>query len=450
MRFFISPLDIPDDQGFSKDVDIFGRAEIGKGLTNLVSRVEDPLVIAIDGQWGSGKTTFLKMWAGSLRGEGYPVVYFDAFAHDYIGDAYIALAGETISLLKSQKRSSTATGKRFVNKALGVGRVLLRSSLKVGVKTATMGVLTAADLEEVADAASGELADRTDEYIGEIITKQKEQKQTIDSFKDALSEIPSALAANGEGGFKPLIFIIDELDRCRPDFALELLERMKHIFSVPNVHFVLGVHMGQLENSVAAAYGSRIDAALYLQKFVHLAIPLVEGKSYVSNRATTKYVKYLLKAHDFAPQDRETAQYCGDFVRFVSDHRDLSLRTIERIFSVLALTLAYTPHQYFRPPPIVAGLCILKVLSPAHFIAAKRGTLRYSEIEQILCLNERDESERHAEWASRWWRYALDPDADQALIDQMASGTFRYSLDDRLELVPDIANDMIDRLSART
>lgn len=98
MHVYPPPLVIEDDEGFSSERDIFGRGTLAKGMTNLVSSVDSPLVIAFDGIWGSGKSTFLKMWAGELRKGGYPVILFDAFENDYIEDAFAALARELIEI----------------------------------------------------------------------------------------------------------------------------------------------------------------------------------------------------------------------------------------------------------------------------------------------------------------------------------------------------------------
>ena len=72
------------ETGFG-DSDPFNRVETGKSLSSLVERIEDPLVIALDGGWGSGKTWFLKRWVGAHKlenGGNATTVYFDAFAHD--------------------------------------------------------------------------------------------------------------------------------------------------------------------------------------------------------------------------------------------------------------------------------------------------------------------------------------------------------------------------------
>src|SRR5262245_21374497 len=106
MHLFLPPLKIGDTEGFTKENDTFGREHLGKGLTNLVTSVADPLVIAVDGQWGSGKTTFLKMWAGELRKAGFGVVYFDAFENDYAEDAFTAIASELISLAQEKRKGN--------------------------------------------------------------------------------------------------------------------------------------------------------------------------------------------------------------------------------------------------------------------------------------------------------------------------------------------------------
>jgi nucleoside-triphosphatase THEP1 len=151
MRLFPPPLEIGDEEGFTPAKDIFGRAHLGSGLTNLVGSVSDPTVIAVDGQWGSGKTTFLKMWAGELRKSNFPVVYFDAFERDYVDDAFLAIASEIIQLAKEKKKANTSKGEALVRSAIGAGKVLLRSSLKLGVKAATLGAIAGADIEGISE-----------------------------------------------------------------------------------------------------------------------------------------------------------------------------------------------------------------------------------------------------------------------------------------------------------
>ena len=242
------------------------------------------MVIALDGQWGSGKTTFIKMWAGLLRKNGHPVIYFDAFSHDYIDDAFLAIAGEVVSLSQKSKSANTPAHKKFLNGAARAGRAILRSGTKIGVKAATLGVLDASDLEllkSIADDVADELSAKSDDYIKALLTRHGEERRSIESFRGTLSELAKVLASGQKAApdepisnSLPLIFIVDELDRCKPPFALDLLEKIKHVFSVDGVHFILVTHLQQLENFVRLSYGSEIDARTYLQKFYNLIVHL--------------------------------------------------------------------------------------------------------------------------------------------------------------------------------
>ena len=104
MRIFPAELQIGELEGFSPEKDIFGRKELGLSLTQLFRSVAEPTVLAVDAQWGAGKTAFLKMWAGELRQAGFSVVYFDAFQHDYSEDAFTAIASHVVTLVREKKK----------------------------------------------------------------------------------------------------------------------------------------------------------------------------------------------------------------------------------------------------------------------------------------------------------------------------------------------------------
>lgn len=145
------------------------------------------MVLAIDGAWGSGKTTFLRFWTGELRKASFPVVFFDAFQNNYADDAFIALAGEVYAVVQANKKDASSKAKRFAAKAIDASKVLLRGSLKVGVKAATMGALSSKDFDDLAGAISDESADVFDATIGELITRQSAHRDAIEEFKRSLA-----------------------------------------------------------------------------------------------------------------------------------------------------------------------------------------------------------------------------------------------------------------------
>jgi hypothetical protein len=97
------------------------------------------------------------------------------------------------------------------------------------------------------------------------ISRFREGQAAIADMKSGLSQIVDTLI---DAGMKlPITIVIDELDRCRPTYAIKVLEELKHLFDVPGVAFVLGMHGQQLGHSVTAAYGSGFDSQAYLRRF---------------------------------------------------------------------------------------------------------------------------------------------------------------------------------------
>src|SRR5262249_39811411 len=117
------------------------------------------------------------------------------------------------------------------------------------------------------------------EIGADVIEKKIEnyagEKNALKSFKESLAKL--AAKVREEQGF-PLTIIVDELDRCRPDFALGLLERIKHLFDVDGVAFVLLVNREQIEGYVQTVYGNK-DACDYLLKFGNPFIDLPSQQS---------------------------------------------------------------------------------------------------------------------------------------------------------------------------
>ena len=389
------------------------------------------------------------MWAGHLRQIGHPVVYFDAFANDYIDDAFIAIAGEVIAQSEKEKKAKSPAHKKLLNTAARAGRAILRSGAKVGVKAATLGALDAADIAElksVTNDLASEASSKADDYVKALLSRQEAERKSIEGFRSALSELAGLLGertkSDSETKRLPLVFIVDELDRCKPSFALELLERIKHVFSVPNVHFVLVSHLVQVESSVRFAYGQDIDARTYLQKFYNLIVHLPEEGKYESERSLPRFMEYL-KSH------LELESNAIGFIENVARARSLSFRAVERIAVYLSLSVVFTTSKktkWYRPSPILAGLCVLKVLEPSLFQKAKSGALTLDEATKAFMFAQWPK-ESAAERTAKWWEFALNADID---LNAEEWRGFVHSLWDfnveRTDVVRVVANLVADRM----
>jgi KaiC/GvpD/RAD55 family RecA-like ATPase len=258
-------------------------------LIKLLNSIKDSTTLAIDGSWGSGKTVFVKQLCmladenvndygrntldedaiKKLRTD-QKIFYFNAWEQDYIGDAVSALLLKLIAdndpslQLESMKRAAN-----MIN-------------LSAGIKNLTHDFI---NIE----------AQTSQEKLVTEVKKLVNRHEAISRFIDDL-----------RGDKKRLIFIIDELDRCKPTFAIDLLEVIKHYFNRDDVTFIIATNMRELSHTVQKYYGYNFDGYAYLNKFVDYAISLKKvdthdyaqkildwNLNYGGDEAAENVIKYL-------------------------------------------------------------------------------------------------------------------------------------------------------------
>src|SRR2546430_3167497 len=269
------PKVIVDDQDPFKHA-LFGRKDFAEALTGLLRNITESLVIFVNAPFGDGKTTFAKMWSGYLRAQKLDVGYFDAYAADYFDDPFVSFSGEILGLVDKRLSGTDALAERrreFKKTAIEVGKRLAGLAVKVGLRAATVGAVESAHIAELKEIGSAIASGRSG--IGADIIERKienyaAERETLTAFKQSLAKLAAVIRE--KQGF-PLTIIVDELDRCRPDFALGLLERIKHLFDVEGVAFVLLVNRAQIESYIQTIYGNG-DAGAYLLKFGSLFVDL--------------------------------------------------------------------------------------------------------------------------------------------------------------------------------
>ena len=263
MAVKLKATDIPIDPKFPYQNDLLNRVEFATNLSEIIGKAESPCVIAIDATWGTGKTTFIKMWTKDLINQSFSVVEFNAWKNDYSGNAMVALSVELTKELQNLGLQSDTVEK------LKKGAVqIFEKSIVTGVKLATSGILDISPLLNGNHNSSKELQD----YVASC--------ELIENFIQNLKNYADGLKKE-----RPLIVVIDELDRCRPLYAIELLEAAKHLFSVKNIIFILAVNRRELGHSIKAIYGNEFDSQEYLRRFIDVNIPLpaVDRKIYIFN-----------------------------------------------------------------------------------------------------------------------------------------------------------------------
>ena len=346
-------IEVVEDAPYRNDA--LSRKESGEALTQFVLSANDSVVVCIDAPWGQGKTTFLRMWEQDLKNNDIPTIYFNAWESDFSDDALVCLIGEISASIKElSKNGNESKAREYLGKTKDIGIALLKRSVPVAAKVATAGAL---DLDKVTEQA---LAGLAESIAKEQLEKYETSKKSIKLFREAISDLASSITDPDNP--KPLIFIIDELDRCRPNYAIEILEKAKHFFNVDNIVFVLGADKKQLGSSIKAIYGEGLNVNGYLRRFMDFDYVLPPPDKGV-------FVKVLFRKYSFndyfSKKNTRGLQYEKDqSIKMFSELFELyglTLREQEHCCSLLSLSIRTTPEDNNLFPFFLCFLIVIKV-----------------------------------------------------------------------------------------
>lgn len=337
--------------------DLLDRLESAAMLTELASSLEDPFVLCIDAPWGQGKTTFLSMWRQHLENSGFVTLHFNAWENDFSDDALISLIGE-IDLGMQQIKlpdGKKAQAIEHLKKIKRLGASLAKRAIPVAAKVVTAGVL---DLDKVTEEA---LAGLSQSFAQDQINNYESSKKTVQGFKKELETFSEWVSLRDKEQKKPIIFIIDELDRCRPTYAIEVLEKAKHFFNVPNLVFVLAVDKEQLTHSIRSVYGQGMEVNGYLKRFIDLEYILPPPKKGAFSSAL--FQRFGLKEYfqnKTGTEGRNEYELFSKLFAELFEILDFSLREQEQCFSQLSIAIRTTPLNQKLFPILLCTLIVLK------------------------------------------------------------------------------------------
>ena len=251
---------------------IIGRNTEIINFIRLLDSIKSNFSIAIDNDWGTGKTFFVKevkMILDAYNEHSYDyelsnleriknvidiknidlhlAVYYNAWENDNQKSPLLSLIYEIIKVAKIDTNKTDIS----INK-----EKIIKDGLSAIVKH-----FSGIDIKELLKCVETEAKDIFKEIKG-----QKSTKEQVDNILNNL------LLEHGER----LVIFIDELDRCRPTFAVELLEQIKHYFDNDKITFVFSTNIKQLQYTIKKYYGEAFEAKRYLDKFFDLTISLNE------------------------------------------------------------------------------------------------------------------------------------------------------------------------------
>ena len=316
--------------------DEFKRKSIAEKAISLLQAEIDISPMVIDGSWGTGKTEFCHKLINLMHEqESHHLIYIDAFKADHANEPLMTVLAEVIKVLPEDESKQN-----FIKKALPAVRYGLKTIAKAGVSHLLRQ--DAADVVDDFDKQIQQAADKTiDATVESILKDHVEAEKNLKALQEAMAEIAAE---------KPIVLFVDELDRCRPNFAVDMLEIIKHTFDVDGVQFVLVTNTQQLKASINHCYGAAVDAQRYLDKFIKFRFELSDRSDRNSHNpvlAARQHFFTLAKEKQSLPDDMLKNPAFGKAIEHLIKHHTLSLREIETLVLHIEISQALSSNQRF-------------------------------------------------------------------------------------------------------
>lgn len=365
-----STLDIDPSDPWANDA--LNRKAVGEYLKPIIASITQPFVISLDSPYGTGKTYFLKCLQQDFRNDGFKTVYFDAWTTDFSDDplyAFMSAIKREFVLNGSDEQFEKNTVEKLEKKitcltkaAGGFMRRRLGPALVRGAVEKMLGETGADKLLQSVALDSEDIADFFGEVAADALTAQEAAEESLEEFRKYLGELVKDVTAEQEEAEKQKIIIfVDELDRCRPNYAVKVLECIKHLFSVEGLVFVIAVDDTQLRNSISGVYGQNLDADGYLRRFINWRLRLPEP-------SPAKFAKHLFsnfRLGEAAPFDEkiwmQSAEVMNNLFGVCARYHGLSLREQEQCFVDIALVVRSIADDIPFLPAVIGPLAVVRL-----------------------------------------------------------------------------------------
>ena len=336
--------------------DLLDFRSLGETFGRFVGGVDQGRVIAIEAGFGRGKTFFRTRWARQLRADGACVVEVDAWRSDHSDDPLVTFLGALMGAVpEGATKETRQKAGRIVRSVATAGARIAVNAIARGAADEIAGLFEGEDGE--AEGAAVILTDMTDE-AGAALSKaasalivrqlavERVREKELPGQLDALRRL---LTGRDDGR---VVVIVDELDRCRPDYAIALLEALKHVFDHPGYVFVLMVNAEHLEALAATRFGSHGSGERYLDKFIDVRLKLPESAEAlrVAGEALARELPEWTPFREAAAFGRDEAvRVAGE----MAAQAGLSMRQVKRTLMTVEIAVRTHPGKPLDVPALI-------------------------------------------------------------------------------------------------
>ena len=308
-------------EAFIPEHDFLNRKADAENIKQILNAYSDGLTMSINSQWGNGKTWFLKNFEKYIETD-HTVIYYNIWENELLDDPFGSFFSHIYNHLKTN--DNDVKNQDDKEKLLEFGKKIARYGLPV---LARLFLSKYVDINQVGEILISSL-ESFDKFVDETITDNTEKKQNIENFKNSLEEYASKLATSG----KPLVIMIDELDRCSPIYAIRFLETLKHFFQINNIIYILAIDKTSLCDFIKHHYGVHTNTSGYLRKIINI--------QYELRIPNTPNWKLLLEDKEYAYEDTKIFgsvdyNYGKEYLTWFIDLYKLSIRDIDRLLDSL-------------------------------------------------------------------------------------------------------------------
>ena len=366
-------------------------------LAEVVESSNTPLTIGVFGTWGSGKTSLMGMVRDSLP-ENFTVAWFDAWKYDKEETLWRAFLLNVLGAVRAKAKKANPDEKTEdldyletmlyraidLEKAGGVTIDLLKLGSKVAQGAVQVGLsfipgapALGKIIEELQKLGTGNISQEALDAIQRERTKiHIEQVRFLEQFQDKFKTLVESRVKPGR-----LVVFVDDLDRCLPEKAIQVLEAIKLFLDVPDCVFVLGLDKDVIARGIEIKYrelGQRsdgegkahftIEGLRYLEKIVQLPfqIPPVERTD------MSKFVTGLTPTWP-APE-------CPEIFAVGLDSNPRQIKRTVNVFLMLS-ALARKRHQDKIKPIRLAKVVTLQAVYPELYELLKEAPRYLRELE---------------------------------------------------------------------
>lgn len=367
----------------SQNNDLMGIDLYVEALADVIADAEAPLTVAIQGEWGSGKTSFMNQLSEKLcspfGGMGGTSPYFGIWIHSW----EFALLKEPTDILVSLMKGLISQMSHEVDKISQKDpkvKECYGKALDIAQRFAKTAFYLAA-------ARFGGLA-ATDKIEDMLNNTTDEEEASIGNLKKALRNAVAASlsAAPQKKGF---IFFIDDLDRLDPVIAVNFLELVKNIFDLPDCIFILAIDYGVVVRGLTPRFGEKTDEnerefRSFFDKIIQLPF-----KVPVSSYDLEKYLETSLNSIGFLKEtdkdflvnlDWYSAGLIDPTREIYDEDLPIQVRAMDVLMKVTELSTGSNPRAIKR---------LMNVLALLNKIEEKRHSRRNNDISSGLTDKEK-------------------------------------------------------------